>query len=270
MTGLLLVHTKARITDKFIPTQHNTKALQKEHRNATQHAWVWKARAWGPNSLSFRFIFSFHFYIYQCCYQDWSSSIASLINALFFIFWEPLEAIKVDLSRVMIKPNISNGASAVDSIAHIYHVWKDELHTPVVVKSSKTAHTKSNKISESRRTILWISSTESPTNFKADVNHVKRWDCSSQNFSPSLPKRSMQRSFSDKTKDGSRPAHTEQILPLDQRKQLHHCCRRSIVLAAVVTKRGFRIAFHAPPVLLRGFALPELEGGEKRLAAHAG
>ena len=82
-------------------------------------------------------------------------------------------------------------------------------------------------------------------------------------FPPSLPKRSMQRSCSDKTKDGSRPAHTEQILPLDQRKQLHHCCRRSIVLAAVVTKRGFRIAFHAPPVLLRGFALPELEG-EKR------
>jgi hypothetical protein len=144
-----------------------------------------------------------------------------------------------------------------------------QLHAPVVVKSSKTAHTKSNKISESRRTILWISSTESPTNFKADVNHVKRWDCSSQIFSPSLPKRSMQRSFSDKAKDGSRPAHTEQILPLDQRKQLHHCCRRSIVLAAAVTERGKHNS-DAPPVLLHGFALPELEGGEKRLAAHAG
>ena len=58
------------------------------------------------------------------------------------------------------------------------------IHAVVVVKSSKTAHTKSNKNPESRLTILWISSTESATNFKADVNHVKRWDCSSQIFFP--------------------------------------------------------------------------------------
>ena len=56
------------------------------------------------------------------------------------------------------------------------------IHAVVVVKSSKTAHTKSNKNPESRLTILWISSTESATNFKADENHVKRWDCSSHFF----------------------------------------------------------------------------------------
>ena len=66
----------------------------------------------------------------------------SLLNLL-----RTLEAIKVDLSRVMIKPNISNGASAVDSIAHIYHVWKDELHTLVHADITHSATcTSSSKI----------------------------------------------------------------------------------------------------------------------------
>lgn len=67
----------------------------------------------------------------------------------------------------MIKTNISNGASAVEIKYLSSHVWKDEFvhtgpsrylnnitHAAEVVKSSKTAHTKSNKISEQAHNTL--------------------------------------------------------------------------------------------------------------------
>ena len=64
----------------------------------------------------------------------------SLLNLL-----RTLEAIKVDLSRVMIKPNTFNGATAVDCIAHITYgkmslytlVHADITHSDTCSSSSK-------------------------------------------------------------------------------------------------------------------------------------
>lgn len=189
----------------------------------------------------------------------------------------------------MMKTNISNGASAADRFiyfSYLTFVWKDELYTQVHVDithpdtCSSSSRIQQNCTHEIQPKFgagaqYFGFPARSPQQIKGDVNHVKRWDCSAKKKKSQVSPNGAcsDRSFSDTTKDGSRPAHTKQILHLDQRKQLHHCCRRSIVLAAVVTKRGFRIASYAPPCAFAWLCFTTTRGVKKeayQLLDHAG